>query len=183
MFASRRISDSFALVQVPGYADVRVYKDNQLVGRTDSGGNALVPNVRAYETNPVTIEALDLPMDARVDALQRDALAYYRSGVVLRFPVGRSRAATLKVRLPNGSSLPAGATVRMEFPHQLDALDLEHTVFPVGFDGEVYVSGLSERNVLIASWQGQSCRIAVEFIASDDPLPFLGEFLCQGLEP
>ncbi len=183
LFASRRISDSFALVQVPGYADVRVYKDNQLVGRTDGNGNALVPSVRAYELNPVTIEALDLPMDARVDALQRDALAYYRSGVVLRFPVGRARAATLKVRLPNGSSLPAGATVRLEFPHQLDPLDREDTVFAVGFDGEVYVSGLSERNLLVARWRGQSCRIAVEFLPSDEPLPFLGEFLCQGLEP
>ena len=88
VFASRRISDSFALVQVPGYADVRVYKDNQLIGRTDASGNALVPSVRAYEVNPVSIEALDLPMDARVDALQRDALAYYRSGVLLRFPLG-----------------------------------------------------------------------------------------------
>lgn len=183
LFASRRISDSFALVQVPGYADVRVYKNNQLIGRTDRSGNALVPGVRAYEVNPLTIEALDLPMDARVDALQRDAVAYYRSGVVLRFPVGRARAATLKVRLPNGTWLPAGATVRLESPQQFEALDRADTVFAVGFDGQVYVSGLSERNVLIASWPGQRCRLAMEFIASDEPLPFLGEFLCEGLTP
>lgn len=183
LFASRRISDSFALVQVPGYADVRVYKDNQLVGRTDRSGNALVPSVRAYELNPVTIEALDLPLDARVDALQREAVAYYRSGVVLRFPVGRARAATLKVRLPDGSLLPPGATVRLLLAQPPDPLDTQDSVFAVGFDGDVYVSGLSERNVLIATWHGQSCRMAVEFIASDEPLPYLGELLCKHLEP
>ena len=181
VFASRRIADSFALVQVPGYADVRVYKDNQLIGRTDASGNALVPSVRAYEVNPVSIEALDLPMDARVDALQRDALAYYRSGVLLRFPVGRSHGATVKIRLPNGSPLPAGATVRLEQPGQPDALDQPDTVFPVGFDGEVYLSGLSERNVLRATWRGQSCLMAVDFVAGSDPLPFLGYLVCEGL--
>ena len=29
-FFSRRIEDSFAVVQLPGYADVGIYKDNQL---------------------------------------------------------------------------------------------------------------------------------------------------------
>ena len=160
---------------------MRVYKDNQLIGRTDASGNALVPSVRAYEVNPVSIEALDLPMDARVDALQRDALAYYRSGVLLRFPVGRSHGATVKIRLPNGSPLPAGATVRLEQPGQPDALDQPDTVFPVGFDGEVYLSGLSARNVLRATWRGQSCLMAVDFVPGSDPLPFLGYLVCEGL--
>ena len=35
-FLSRRINDSFAVVQVPDYPGVGVYADNHLVGRTDA---------------------------------------------------------------------------------------------------------------------------------------------------
>ena len=37
-FLSRRITDSFAVVQVPDYSGVGIYADNQLVARTDANG-------------------------------------------------------------------------------------------------------------------------------------------------
>lgn len=174
MFASRRITDSFALVQVPGYSNVRVYTDNQLAGRTDADGNALIPRIRAYEKNPVTIESLDLPLDARVDALKLDAVAFYRSGVVVRFPVFRARGGTLNIHLANGAALPVGAQVH---------IDQQAEIFPVAADGEVYLSGLSDRNVLHVSWDGHGCRIPLTYPASNDPVPFLGNFLCEEVNP
>ena len=112
-FFSRRITDSFAVVQVPGYADVGIYADNQLSTRTDSKGNALLTGLRSYQKNSVRIEQSDIPLDAQIDTLQVEAVPYFRSGLVLKFPVKRSRGALLSVVLENGEPLPAGAQVQI----------------------------------------------------------------------
>lgn len=168
-FFSRRIVDSFALVQVPDYADVRIYADNQLVGRTDKNGNALLTRVRPYEINSIKINSTDLPLDVKVDALALKVVPAYRSGVVVKFPVSRSRGATLKIRLADGTALPTGAQV---------SVDQQPEEFPVVNNGEVYVSGLTEHSVLQVNWQGHRCQIPLTYPASTDPLPFLGSFVC-----
>ena len=55
-FLSRRINDSFAVVQVPDYSGVGIYCRQPSVGRTDAKGNALLPSLRPYEKNSVRIE-------------------------------------------------------------------------------------------------------------------------------
>ena len=44
-FLSRRITDSFAVVQVPDYSGVGIYADNQLVARTDARRQCAVAKV------------------------------------------------------------------------------------------------------------------------------------------
>ena len=171
-FASRRIDDSYALVQVPGFANVRVYADNQLAGRTDADGNVLIPRVRAYEKNAIGIESLDLPLSAKIDSLRLDAVPAYRSGVVLKFPVTHANGGTLRIVLADGSALPVGAQVR---------LNEQDEISPVGMGGEVYFTGLLERNMLRVTWRGKRCQISVSYTASSDPLPFLGSYTCEGV--
>lgn len=171
---SRRITDSFAVVRLPGFPNVRVYADNQLVGRTDANGEAMLPRLRAYESNPVSIEQQDLPLDATVGALQLDAVPYFRSGMLLEFPVSRSRGATLSIDLEDGQPLPAGAVVMIAGQAQ---------AFPVGHGGTVYLTGLSAQNRLRASWRRQDCDINVPFTEGPDPLPDLGKFICKGVTP
>ena len=177
-FLSRRITDSFALVHVPGYSDVSIYLENQLVRRTDANGKALIPGLRAYETNSVRIDQADLPLDAQVDAVELDAVPYFRSGLVLKFPVKRSRGALLTVVLENDEALPAGAQVEI-----IDMNLLENELFPTGMRGEVYLTGLEAKNQLRVTWKGQSCEFALPFPDTTDPLPHLGTYLCIGVEP
>ncbi|WP_230947109.1 fimbria/pilus outer membrane usher protein [Burkholderia territorii] len=171
---SRQITDSFALVKVPGFANVGILADNQLVARTDAGGVALLPRLRAYESNPISIEQADLPFDATIGTLKLDAVPYFRSGIALVFPITRSRGAVLTLDLENGTHLPAGATV---------TIDGQKDAFPVGRDGVVYVTGLSEQNHLHAAWRDRQCDVTVRFPAGDDPLPDLGTHLCKGVTP
>jgi outer membrane usher protein len=171
-FMSRRISDSFAVVELPEYPNVRVYADNQLVARTGHDGAALLPRLRAYEPNAISIEQADLPLDAQVKGVQVYAVPYYRSGMLVKFPVTRSRGALLKVVLADSQPLPSGAVV------QLVGADEE---FPVGMNGEVYVTGLQAKNQLRITWRGQSCDLDVAFAESSDPLPDLGTFTCGGV--
>ncbi|WP_230426126.1 fimbria/pilus outer membrane usher protein [Ralstonia syzygii] len=171
---SRRITDSFAVVKVPDFPNVRIYADNQLVAQTDAGGEALIPRLRAYEKNAISLEQLDLPFDAKVGALSLDAVPYFRSGMVLEFPVAHAHDALLTLRLENGGDLPAGAIVQ---------IDGQRESFPVGNDGVVYLTGLSAQNRLHASWRGQSCDISVPFVPGTEPLPDLGSFVCKGVQP
>ena len=177
-FLSRRINNSFAVVQVPGYSGVGIYSDNQLVASTDANGNALLPGLRPYQKNSVRIEQADIPFDTRVDVLQLDAVPYFRSGLLLKFPVKRSRGALLSVVLENGEPLPAGAQVQI-----LGDNIVENEVFPTGFRGEVYLTGLAVSNRLRVTLKEQSCEFALPFPETTDPLPHLGTYTCTGVEP
>jgi outer membrane usher protein len=173
-FFSRRIDSSFAVVQVPGYADVTIYQDNQPVARTNAQGAALVARLRPYEVNSVRIEQANLPMDAQFDALQLDATPYLRSGLLLSFPVRRSRGAVYNVVLDNGEPLPAGAVAQIVGQAE---------EFPVGLGGQVYMTGLDATNQVAVTWRGQRCEFALAFPDSGDPLPDLGTHQCHGVAP
>jgi outer membrane usher protein len=177
-FLSRRITDSFAVVQVPDYSDVGIYADNQLVARTDADGTALLPRLRAYQINTVRIEQADLPLDAQIDAVQLDAVPYFRSGLLLKFPVKRSRGALLTVVLENGEPLPAGAQAQIIG----DSVD-ENDIFPAGMGGELYLTGLAASNQLRVTWLEQSCEFVLPFPESTDPLPHLGTYICTRVAP
>ena len=120
-FLSRAITDSFGVVRVADYPNVRVLQDNQVVGKTDADGYAVLPRMRAYDKNLVSIDQDDLPLDAAIGSLKLIATPYYRSGVLVDFPVKRERGGTLRVVLEDGSDLPSGALSQIvgqdeEFP-------------------------------------------------------------------
>ena len=174
LFFSRPITDSFAVVQLPGYEDVRVYADNQEVARTDAQGNALVPTLRAYERNPLRIEQADLPLDAQIESLDVAAVPYARSGVLVTFPITRSRGVLLTLLREDGTPVPAGAVGRVE------GMDGE---FPVGYQGQIYLTGLGEHSALQLHWPGGSCTLEVEFADTGEPVTDLGPHTCTRATP
>src|SRR4029450_6496040 len=101
-FASREIDGSFAVAEVGEEANVRIYRDNQLVGHTDAQGYAILPGLRPYQDNLIRIEQADLPLDIELEAMQVRAVPHYRSGVLLKFPVERSHGAVLTVVQESG---------------------------------------------------------------------------------
>ncbi|NDP42495.1 MAG: fimbrial biogenesis outer membrane usher protein [Aromatoleum sp.] len=172
VFASREISESFGVVRVDDYPGVGILVDNQPAARTNSGGYAVLPRLRAYDVNRISIEQRDLPLDAQVDRLKIDAVPYYRSGVLALFPIRRSHGATFSVRLDDDTALPAGATL------QVIGQDEQ---FPMGLDGQAYVTGLGRDNRLRGSWRGQTCEFDIPFLPTSDPLPDLGTYVCRGI--
>jgi len=170
VFPSRQIDGSFAVVQVGDASNVRIYRENQLVGRTDASGLMLVPGLRAYQENSIAIEQADLPLDVAIESVQAQAVPYFRSGVMVSFPVEHPRGALLSVRLENGDPLPAGALVK---------IDTQETEFPSGTNGQVYVTGLAADNDVQARWHDTNCHFAVHYTPSSEPLPQLGPYICR----
>ncbi|HEU5286719.1 MAG TPA: fimbria/pilus outer membrane usher protein [Sphingomicrobium sp.] len=171
-FAARRLSQSFAAVKVGDYPNVRVYADNQLVGRTGRDGTMIVPALRPFDRNALRIELADLPWDAEVVGDQLVVRPYDRHGVAVDFQVRTARAAILTILLDDGSALPAGSTVR---------LDPGPGEFVSAPGGEVYMTGLQSDNSAMASWSSGSCRFQFRFEPGDDPQPRLGRFRCRSI--
>jgi outer membrane usher protein len=170
IFASRRIDSSFAIARVGDQPDVRVYRDNQLIGRTNEDGYVILPGLRAYENNQIRIEQADLPLDVLVESLHMKAVPAFRSGMLLDFPVERSRGALLTVLLENGEPLPSLAVVTLE--GQTES-------FATGMRGEVYIPHLADQNRFHARFPGGTCEFDAAYTPSSDPLPRLGPFECR----
>jgi len=168
------MTESFGVVRVADYPNVRVLQDNQVVARTDREGYAVIPRLRPYDRNQISLDSRDLPLDAVLGSLKLDAVPYYRSGVLLDFPIKRVRAATMTIALEDGQSIPSGAVAHV---------DGKSNEFPVALRGELYIEGLENRNHVIVEWKGRSCTLDIVYPKTDDPLPDLGTFVCKGVQP
>jgi outer membrane usher protein len=169
--AARSVNGSFALVDVGGLPDVPVYLENHLVTRTDARGRAVLPNLLSYESNRISIEPLDLPLDTAIESRTLVVRPAFRSGIVARFPVQRISPAVFRLVLPGNVPVPAGAEVR-----------LNGGLFPVALDGFTYVTTLDHGVAGSASWEGGRCVFRVEPPPVDDPLPDMGVIICRPAE-
>jgi outer membrane usher protein len=170
VFASREITESFGVVRVADYDDVRILLENQPAARTSSGGYAVLPRLRAYDLNQIGIAQESLPLDASIGRLKVDAVPSYRSGVLIDFPVKRSRGATVTILMVDGMTMPAGAVAEIEG---------SDGVFPVGEGGLAYLSGLAASNRITVRLRGERCTFELPYPATDDPLPDLGRVVCR----
>ena len=174
-FLTPRISSSYGVVRMPKLNNVRVYVDNQLATRTNGDGYAFLPRLHPYMPNHVSVDQLDLPIDATIDALTVRPVPAWRSGIVIDFPVRTQAAATLNLVLADGNAVPAGALIRM---NQSD------TIFAVGHEGLTFVSGLEKENQLTVSWGSRQCQLLLPFSGpGENVIPHLGEYVCREIEP
>lgn len=170
-YLARKLGDSFAVVEVARYPNVRIYAENQLVARTGDNGRALVPNLRPYQKNQLRIEQLDIPLNAQVDQLGMDVVPYHGSGYNVSFPVRPSHSAELRIVRENGTPIEPGSTVQL-----LGMQDL----FPVALNGKVFLQGLKDNNrARVIGPNGEQCEFQLPFNPTDDPLPQLGNFVCR----
>ena len=174
VFATHTVRDSFALVEVPGYADIRVGRYGNADGVTNAQGRALVSNLVAYNTNPVRLDASDLPVTAEIDAIEMNAVPAWRSAVRLKFPVRSGRAALLRIILDDGQPAPAGAEIELQGDAQ---------IFYVARRGEAYLTGLQARNRLRLRHGNGVCDIDVALPEGRaDDIVRLGPLTCGGLQ-
>ncbi len=170
LFASRRLGRGFGLVELPGFADVRVYVDNREVGRTNDEGRLLLPRLRPYQPNKVSFAVEDLPIDARVGATEQVAAPAARSGVMIEMPVDGTDRSLATLRDRDGAPLPAGT--------RLVSAD-GAVVALVAKDGFAQIEGPQSGIVAIeGSVRGRGFVCPLPPLIGDDPLPDRGEISC-----
>lgn len=160
VFLSRRIDDAFAVVDA-GAPGVEVSAENRPVGRTGRSGKILVPDLRAYEANSVSIDPAALPLDAAVGVTKQTVRPAHRAGARVDFGVEASaREALIALVGGDGRPLEVGGRVVLNGADDGELL--------VGFDGEVFALGLRDRNEIRVSYpDGRGC--AAQFDYADQP--------------
>ena len=169
-FATREIRDAFAVVKVNGFENVRVYLENQEVAKTDSSGRALIPGLRPYQENRIRIATEDLPLNARIDALEIPVAPYFRSGVLADFPAAEGNDVFMQVRLADGRPAPEGAVVRVQGLKER---------FPVGLDGSLYLTGVKENVEASLFWRDGRCTLSLQVPRAEDLVPDIGIVTCE----
>ncbi len=171
LFASNTIDDSFAIVDT-GVPGIRVLDENRVIGRTNRSGRLLLPDLRSFELNHIAIDPLDVPTDASVPTTTRDVRPQDRSGVVVRFPVTKSRGALLRLVDAAGVAVPVGSAATLE---------ATGAVVPVGFDGEAFAEGLVARQnrLLVVRPDGKRCVAVFDYTAIPGDIPVIGPLQCK----
>mgnify|MGYP003576750781 CR=1 FL=1 len=166
-----RIDDGFAIVEVEGMPGVRVALENRVVGRTSRSGRLFVTGLNSYIANSLSIDPLDLPIDAQVADTSMIVSPRMGGGLVATFPISHETSAIVTLTRPDGTPPQLGAQVTLE------GSDLSAVV---GFDGEVFVRGLQPGpNRLTVSWRDGQCTASFNSDVETGTLPRLGPYTCS----
>ncbi len=175
IYPSDWIDDSFAVVDTSGIKGIRVDDENREVGRTGFNGTLLVPDLRSFQLNHLSIDPLDAPADASVAFTSRDVRPQDRSGVVVRFPIKRSHGALLRLTDEAGRALPVGSVA---------TLAATGVPVPVGYDGNAYVVDLSPHNLVrVERPDGRRCTVRFDYKPMPGQIPTIGPLSCREATP
>jgi outer membrane usher protein len=171
-FASRNISDAFAVVSTDGIAGVPVRLENRLIGHTDADGMLLVTPLNAWERNKLSIDPMDLPANMRIADVDLLATPRDRAGARVRFAITPVHAAVVVLHDTSGQPLPLGSSVRIEGVQDSEAI--------VGYDGETYLDALKPgANRLRIRTTGGTCVARFDYLAGEGAVPRVGPLICK----
>ena len=174
LFATQRLTDSFAVVEVKDYGNIGVGLGSNVQTQTDASGIGIVLRLTPYMSNQIRLDATELPINAEITSLEQYAVPAYRSAVKVTFPVRSGRGALLNIVLDDGDVAPAGATVQIEG-------DKEE--FYVARRGEAFVTGLQTKNRVALNLNGQQCTFDVILPEETrDEFPRIGPLACKGVK-
>ncbi|WP_181377702.1 fimbria/pilus outer membrane usher protein [Limnobaculum xujianqingii] len=154
LYASRTISDSFALISTTGYPDIPVRYENQPLGKTDSNGYLLIPTVTSYTHGKYEIDPIGLPADVKVPVVEQYRSVKQSSGTVIEFPVSKILPATLTLVDSTGTPLPRGSIIY---------LNGQDNVSYVGWDGDSYLENIAAENNLVVQRADNRAQCYVHF--------------------
>jgi outer membrane usher protein len=175
VYAARPIQDSYALVRVPDVGGVRAYVSNQEVGRTDSRGNVLVPNLLSYYGNVLNISDQDVPLDNSVAAVRKTVAPPYRGGALVVFPVQRVQSAQGIIQLEVD-----GQTLAPSFGQLTVTTTSGAVESPIGERGEFYLENLAPGpHDAVVQYGDVSCAFTLSMPISRAPAVMLGTLRCE----
>jgi outer membrane usher protein len=150
--------------------DVPVSLNNREVARTGWLGKALVPDLRSYRTNKISINPLDLPIESNIGASAMNVVPARRSGVTVDFGGQPNAAALVVLHDTAGQFFSPGADV---------SLQGTGSSFVVGYDGEVWIEGLEAQNRILVQTGDITCSAEFIYIAHPGAQVYIDGIECK----
>ncbi len=174
---SRPIQDSFGLVTVGRLEGVRVYQNNQEIGRTDPKGRVFVPNLGSYYENQVSIGDRDIPIEYSLSEVTKHVSPPLRSGSVIPFEVRKIQAVTGILRVQSGEEVSPAEYYEVKMQR-----GEEEIVFPTGKGGEFYLENVPPGTYRsLAEISGKSCSFDLTVPETDEMIVDLGVLTCESI--
>lgn len=169
IFFANRINDAFAVVDA-GAPGLQVFSENRPVAHTDGNGKALVPSLNSYQSNKVSIDPRDLPLNASIQTTQEILSPTYRGGIIVDFGIKTDvRSAIVIFDGPNGLPLQTGLHGRTASGHD----------FVIGYDGRAYIEGLDAKNIAIVHLPEGQCQVEFAYAPQYNTQVLIGPTVCR----
>lgn len=142
---SRYLGESVALVEAPGVSDVAVRGQTNVM--TDSAGYAVVPFVRPYHENNLSLDEQQVS-GAEIDNIVRTVVPTRSAIVKVKYDTWIGYKAMMTLRYQN-KAVPFGAVITLDDEsrdHKEDRSSI------VGDSGQAYLTGLPEKGRLFVKW-------------------------------
>jgi len=134
---TRPVDDAFGVVKVADVPGVRTYLSHQYVGRTNTRGEVVVPNLVSYYGNRLSIDSSDVPLDRAIGIDERIVAPAQRGGAVVRFEALRLRAVIGRVMM-----IARGQTIVPAFGDAEVVIAGRRLASPIGVNGEFFIDDL-----------------------------------------
>ncbi len=201
---SRPVNDSFSIVKVDELKDVKVSLSNTEMGSTDSSGMLIIPEIRSYNYNQVTLDPSNVPMDYQLPNVSVNISPSQWSGSCIFVNAKKIQAYTGRILVrKDGGTEPAELS---EFTMTVKNRTMR---FLTGKGGEFYFENalpgdgkekqssfrgcqaMSEKGgatetiitpgTYTASfdYQGRDCTVELRIVKSDDVIVDLGDAISQ----
>ena len=151
---SRFLGESSALIETPGVSDVAVRGQTNVT--TDSSGYAIVPYIRPYHVNSLSLDEQQIT-GAEVDNVVRNVVPTRNAIVRVQYDTYIGAKAMVTLKTATGVA-PFGAIVTLEKQPQRRQ-DIRGNI--VGDDGQVYMTGLQQKGTMLVKWgegRNEQCR-------------------------
>jgi outer membrane usher protein len=172
---SRPIQDSYAVAKVGELKGVRVYLNNQEIGRTGSSGKILIPNLGSYYDNQISISDKDVPIEYSIAGVVRYVSPPLRSGSYIEFGVTKIQSFTGVIKIKVGQEVKPLEYI--EFKLKIAGKEL---LSPTGKGGEFYLE-----NIEPGKYRGEFKYLDKDYSfdifipRSDGIIVDLGEIICE----
>ena len=172
---SRPVTDSFGVAKVGDIEGVRVYVNNQEIGKTGATGKVVLPNLVSYYENHVSINDKDIPIDYSLAEVEKFVSPPLRSGSLIFFEAKKFQAITGMLWLRfEGEEKPVEN-------HEVEMIVVGRKVsFSTGKGGEFYLEdiGPGTYNAAFVS-NGNTCAFEMRIPRSEEMILDLGGIVCE----
>ena len=169
LFLGNPVTDSFAVVDA-GTEGVGIEYENRYVGKTNKNGKLLLTEVPSYRPSKVSLQPTTLPLNSNVTEVDKKVAPRAMSGVVVDFGVKKdTNSALVILKNKNGTFVPPGTLITVEG---------QNDPFPMGYDGQVYITGLAAKNTIAADIGRQACKVDFDYRQSDTTQVVIGPLTC-----
>ncbi len=172
---TRPVRDSFAVVKVGDLKGVRVYLNNQEIGRTNRAGKVLIPNLGSYYENQISINDKDIPIEYQISDVLRYVSPPLRSGSYIEFTATKIQSFFGSLKLKHEKEIKP-----LEYIEVRLTVDGKELVIPTGKGGEFYFE-----NIRPGEYRGEFKYLEKTYFfniivpKSDELMVDLGEIICE----